>query len=1052
MANKITTAVAVEGEQEYRSAIKNCSNELKTLKSDLAATESEFRHNADSMEALTAKGQVLSEMYETQQERVQKAAEALQNALSAQEKYGAEVARLQQEVSGAQEALQALTDAGQENSEEATALRENIERLNAELSTQQQYYDAASKGADSWTKELNYSTVQLHNMADQIAENNQKIDDFRQGSEGAAEAIGDVGDSARESTFGADLFANSIQNIAATFTAAGIVALLKSAAEAVYEFAIEIQDAQAIIVKGTGAIGTALDDLTDSMMNVYAAVDNGNLSDIATAVADVNTRLKLSGEELEEVSRLMVEFSDVTGLDVSASVENVSKIMKNWNVDIADTERLMDKLVAASQASGLGVAELSSTILRYRATFMELGYSLDESIAVLANMEDAGLNASQVMMGLQTAVRNLAKDGGDVGEALKSAIAEIESLGDTSEATAKAVEVFGSRAGVELAEAIKSGRIAIEDWIEVLDASEGIMQRTADGADTFEDRMQQALNGVKAAAYSAGEALGNDLGKAFEEMTAAANSTAFREVATELEVVQRTSEATARHAGELAQKMADLGRTGLTTAEAQAEYASIVEQLNALIPGLNLSIDQHTGIVTQNTAAILENIAAWEQSVEVQAAGAYRDAALEDYGAKLAELQANREKLTEAEVTAAELSGRMTALYKTLAEEIGVTEESAESFYGILNQAAAEDPEIAALAAEFYEVREAAEKAQETVDVYAEAVAASAEATEAAKAALDEAEASFAAAEEASRNAAGAETEQAAAVAALQEAYYTYTGNIQTELAELNAALAENEAAYAAAHEAAVQSIEGQFKLMEQLPDVMAQSEKEIEESLNNLSLALETQTKYWTDYADNIRIAMERGVSEGLVKTLADGSEEGARMLANLAQATDEEIAEINSSYEALKDAQIEAAEAYVDATTTLDEANEEIKEKMEELVEELDVAEEAYDAGILTIMGYKDGALSKEGEVVSTFKSIADAAVSAFETTVQAGVSTAIANAQATVNAAVASMNAQAAAAANQATTTVTTNIYTTTLSESQVDYVVDQVDKKIGGKVTG
>ena len=64
----ISTKLAVEGEAEYKQKIASCNSELKTLKSSLALVQSEYKNNANSMEALTAKGEALSaeQNYQTQ--------------------------------------------------------------------------------------------------------------------------------------------------------------------------------------------------------------------------------------------------------------------------------------------------------------------------------------------------------------------------------------------------------------------------------------------------------------------------------------------------------------------------------------------------------------------------------------------------------------------------------------------------------------------------------------------------------------------------------------------------------------------------------------------------------------------------------------------------------------------------------------------------------------------------------------------------------------------------------------------------------------------------
>ena len=71
----IDTILRVQNESGYKAALKNCSSELKVMKSELDKVTSDFRNNANSMEALTRKGEVLSKMYSAQQQKVDGVAE-----------------------------------------------------------------------------------------------------------------------------------------------------------------------------------------------------------------------------------------------------------------------------------------------------------------------------------------------------------------------------------------------------------------------------------------------------------------------------------------------------------------------------------------------------------------------------------------------------------------------------------------------------------------------------------------------------------------------------------------------------------------------------------------------------------------------------------------------------------------------------------------------------------------------------------------------------------------------------------------------------------------
>ena len=55
----ISTRLAIEGESAYSASISRINSEIKTLQSALKLSESEFKNNANSMEALASKGNAL---------------------------------------------------------------------------------------------------------------------------------------------------------------------------------------------------------------------------------------------------------------------------------------------------------------------------------------------------------------------------------------------------------------------------------------------------------------------------------------------------------------------------------------------------------------------------------------------------------------------------------------------------------------------------------------------------------------------------------------------------------------------------------------------------------------------------------------------------------------------------------------------------------------------------------------------------------------------------------------------------------------------------------
>jgi len=296
-----------------------------------------------------------------------------------------------------------------------------------------------------------------------------------------------------------DSIADSVDVIKNALVAAGLAKLVNQVTDAVIEMANEHSRAEAIIIKSTGATGAALDGLSNSMLNVFATARNGDLSLVASALSEVNTRLNLQGDELERTTRLHLDFADVTGADVTSSIKTVSMLMSRWNIEVTETERVLDKFTLAGQLSGIAVDQLTYKLLGNQATLDALNFSMDESVALFARLEQKGIDYGAAMYGLRRSLIYAGQEGRDAREALSETIEEIYNMESASEATARAVEVFGVRAGPELAFAIQSGAMVFDDWVEKIASADGTLSATAEAATTLEERWAMATNSISAA-------------------------------------------------------------------------------------------------------------------------------------------------------------------------------------------------------------------------------------------------------------------------------------------------------------------------------------------------------------------------------------------------------------------------------------------------------------------------------------------------------------------------------------------------------------------------
>lgn len=268
--------------------------------------------------------------------------------------------------------------------------------------------------------------------------------------------------------------------------------------KALYNLGSEFDSAYDAIRIGTGATGDDLVALQDTMKDVYTSIP-ASMEDSAKAIADYNTRLGLTGDELADMSKKALQVSSMLETDLETTIEGSSKAMQQWGIDSKDMGDKMDYIFKVSQSTGMGFDELMTNMQQYGPQLQEMGYSFEEASALMGQMEKAGVNTSEVLGAMKKAVGTLAKEGINASDGMQLYFEKIQNAGTAAEATAIANEVFGARAGSTMAAAIRDGSMAVEDLTKSLEGnSESIDKAYWDTAD-FAEKWQLLQNQMKVA-------------------------------------------------------------------------------------------------------------------------------------------------------------------------------------------------------------------------------------------------------------------------------------------------------------------------------------------------------------------------------------------------------------------------------------------------------------------------------------------------------------------------------------------------------------------------
>lgn len=323
--------------------------------------------------------------------------------------------------------------------------------------------------------------------------------------------------------------------------------------------------------------------------------------------------------------------------------------------------------------------------------------------------------------------------------------------------------------------------------------------------------------------------------------------------------------------------------------------------------------------------------------------------------------------------------------------------------------------------------------------------------------------------------------EEAAAAAAAEPAAQLET--IMATFDEQAKALMQT---YQDTYNAAYESMSGQFGLFET-------AAAEVTLSTDQMIAAMMSQSEYMSTYSENLRLAAQYGITDGLVAALSDGSTQSAGYLQAI-------IAEIDAAggaaseggqkiVQGLNEAFSEQQQSLEAYATTVADTNTQIEEKMQELVDnttaavgDLDMSDEAKTSAANTLNGFIAGIDSGSGALLGRMTQLANDAIAAFNAglevkspsratkrsaayTVQGFVDeikaqeafvkrtmqelgkTAVNSFSVDLNAGSAEGSIRSGANVSNATTV---NIYPQQMDEAMIDYIYDRFNAKAGAAV--
>lgn len=1004
----ISTRLAVTGEADYKKAISSCNSELSVLKSNLSLTSAQFKGQENSVAALTAKGRVLADTYEKQKTKVATLESALSNAQKAQAKYTDQIAEAKQNIDRCEKSLSELSDSSEDSKEQQVLLTSELEKWKKTLQDAESRQEAATRGVNNWQKQLNNANTDLINTNNQLQENSKYLSEAEKSADGYATSIDGSGKAVKKTE-------DSINTLSAALATAGVAAGIKEIADTLRDCAsasIEFESAVTGVFKTVDGTPEQLQEISDGIKQMSLVIP-ASTTEIA-AVAEAAGQLGVKTDDILNFTEVMVKLGTATNMTAEEAATQLAKLANITGMSEENYGKLGATIVGLGNNFATTESDIVAMSTRLAAAGKLSGLTESEILALAASMSSVGIEAeaggtamTQTLSAIEKAV---AKGGEEVSEFARisgMSAQEFSSAWRTSPMVA--IQAFIAGVG-KLDEAGESATIVLDDM-----GLSGIRQSNMiKSLALASDKMGYAVE-LSNKAWKENNALNEEASKRYATtesklkltQNAATNLKAAvgSALTPTLNVMAEAGTEAFSWAAEFVEKKPWIVSciTGLTTAitvlSAGIAGLIIIKQITALMATLNITMAANPALLV---ASAISGLVVALGTLAVSA----KDSTSEFSSLKkeLKESKESYDELSESLTTQSKnIDGLVASLDKAMAVE-GKTAAQKAVVLSIVEQLNEAVPEMGLAYDEASDsinkttasIKNLAKQKAKTDEFNADVARLSelyieqesietklAEATEVLRVAQQNHSVDTSFLEQNIRALTKSQEENVAQIEALESKHANYsetttqaassTENMGIAVDDLNARMQALQTAYEESRDKALESINQQIGLFQQM-DGSAQT------SIQNLIGSLESQSRYLEDYANNIVRAMEIGVDEGLVKKLSDGREESAQILAAIVSGGQTDIDKLNNEFRNVQIGKEKFSGTVAEMETDFDESMKNIEETAADTVNKLNLSIEAQESGRDTIQGYIDGAESLRGSLISKYQSLARAANRAY------------------------------------------------------------------------
>lgn len=888
----ISTRLVLDGEREYRQAMKGITAEYKAMKAEMDLVKAQYAQQQNSLQALQAKHTALSNVMKTLTDRLHAQEEALRKSVQQQQEFSQKAAAAKAKIEEKKRALEQLKRTTGDTSAEEDKLEKEIEELTREYNKNVNAAQKCEQNTIKYKTEVTKTTTELTKYDKELQKNDKYLDEAQKSSDGLADSIDETGKEMSEASEESSMFEKALSGAFGRIASMGVIgmviALLKAAASAISDcvnVSIQFESAMAGVAKTTDLTDEELKAMGEQILELSTHIPIAATE--FASIVETAGQLGVAKEDLVEFAKVMANL----GVATNMTAEEAATMLAQFTAVTGMDPKFYSNLGAAVVALGNNFATTEQQVVtmsqRIASAGANAGMSEPDILALATAVSSVGIQAeaggtaiSTLISQMQTAVET--GDNLDLwAEACGMSMAEL----------AATFEVDATRALLAFIQGVNDTEIPLSVLLKELGLSDKRISRIITSMANAEDE-----SGIASRAIG----LSNDAWAENNALTQEAQ-TRYETLASKIQIMENQQTKAKEAFGEQFQGAVEASTEHLT------DYYEALERLgkNSAWQTIGDTAGSVWGhIVDEGRLAFtfldqfLAKLSMSEEEYQSYKDQLYAHFDSDDFGLQLGKVF--RDAATDIQ------------WYKDIAADLDVeTVQRLSDQYDNFDETLAEWADQGLLSANV--MAYLAEKAGELETSTEGAADAAADFTDADKVML------------------------------------IHLKTSQNELTEI-----VNK--YNEYRDAAKNTAESIFGLWNEVEIKWSKSSKQAEKSTKELISNMQSQEEYWQRYTDNIYKAMEEGIDLGLVLKLSDGSKESAKILDDIVNSSGttrdqlvQEFQSVNEGTDAFADA---VATLRMSVETDLDD----IQSKMDQTVANMDQSANASAAASATMSAYCD------------------------------------------------------------------------------------------------